>query len=254
MTMGYWQHTGLQRLDTLLGQRLLFPSLQTDMLKLLALLLMLADHANRALGLDMDGLALLGRGAFPLFGLVWCRNLARHPTLTQAGVNRLWGWAIVAQPVYTLALFADGSLLMWCQANILFAFAVAGQMLYWRQRWGKGCLPFCIALLMAWLPVSLTSYGVSGLLMLWGGWLVYQGNTVRMRLFGLAVWALMGMLMNHGFSPVMMLAAPLLAVACVAVTAPLQDGPAARQRLFGGTFFPLAYVAHLAVLAAWVQV
>ncbi len=55
-----------------------FTPLQQDVIKLLALALMVLDHANWALGLDSPTL-LLGRGAFPLFALVWGANLARRP-------------------------------------------------------------------------------------------------------------------------------------------------------------------------------
>lgn len=48
-----------------------FTPLKLDVLKFLALVLMVVDHANRALGLHEPALLLLGRGAFPLFALLW---------------------------------------------------------------------------------------------------------------------------------------------------------------------------------------
>ncbi|XJL72621.1 TraX family protein (plasmid) [Escherichia coli] len=36
---------------------------------------------------------LAGRGAFPLFALVWGLNLSRHAHIRQVAINRLWGWA-----------------------------------------------------------------------------------------------------------------------------------------------------------------
>ncbi|SUI38768.1 conjugal transfer pilus acetylation protein TraX [Serratia marcescens] len=64
-----------------------FTPLQQDVLKFLALMLMVFDHANRALGLHEPVLLLLGRGAFPLFaccggttvccgGTTWRRGLS----------------------------------------------------------------------------------------------------------------------------------------------------------------------------------
>lgn len=44
---------------------------QRDLIKTVVLLLMVADHINRILHLDLTWLFLAGRGAFPLFALVW---------------------------------------------------------------------------------------------------------------------------------------------------------------------------------------
>nr|QLG02115.1 IncF plasmid conjugative transfer pilin acetylase TraX [Klebsiella pneumoniae] len=45
---------------------------------------------------------LLGRGCFPLFGLAWGMNLARHAEIRQSQLNSLWGWALVAQVSFML--------------------------------------------------------------------------------------------------------------------------------------------------------
>ncbi|AWF50000.1 traX family protein (plasmid) [Klebsiella michiganensis] len=45
---------------------------------------------------------LLGRGCFPLFGLAWGMNLARHTQIRQSQLNSLWGWALVAQVSFML--------------------------------------------------------------------------------------------------------------------------------------------------------
>lgn len=94
---------------------------QLDVIKTVAMLLMVIDHANSILGLEHPWMMWLGRGAFPLFGLVWAYNLMRHPALRQDSLNHLWVWALFAQLGYALAGFP------WWQGNILFAFAVAGQ-------------------------------------------------------------------------------------------------------------------------------
>ncbi|PLS99280.1 type-F conjugative transfer system pilin acetylase TraX, partial [Klebsiella pneumoniae] len=90
-----------------------------------ALVLMVLDHANRILHLDQTWMFLAGRGAFPLFALVWGLNLSRHAHIQQVAINRLWGWAVIAQFAYYLADFP------WYEGNILFAFAVAAQVLTW---------------------------------------------------------------------------------------------------------------------------
>ncbi|ECR1919518.1 hypothetical protein F0M37_23420 [Salmonella enterica subsp. enterica] len=84
------------RLDTRLQRLLVWSPGQRDIIKTVALLLMVLDHANRILHLDQTWLFLAGRGAFPLFALVWGLNLSRHTHLRQSAINRLWGWAVIA--------------------------------------------------------------------------------------------------------------------------------------------------------------
>ncbi|BEM75635.1 hypothetical protein SME36J_50580 (plasmid) [Serratia marcescens] len=70
---------------------------QTDLIKTVTLILMVADHTNLLFGLDNDALRLLGRGAFPLFGLVWAMPLSARWRASRyrhaAGcsrTNRIW--------------------------------------------------------------------------------------------------------------------------------------------------------------------
>ncbi|EFM1404647.1 type-F conjugative transfer system pilin acetylase TraX, partial [Escherichia coli] len=113
------------RTDTWLQSLLVWSPGQRDIIKTVALVLMVLDHANRILHLDQTWMFLAGRGAFPLFALVWGLNLSRHAHIRQAAINRLWGWAVIAQFAYYVAGFP------WYEGNILFAFAVAAQMLTW---------------------------------------------------------------------------------------------------------------------------
>ena len=93
---------------------------QRDIIKTVALVLMVLDHANRILHLDQSWMFLVGRGAFPL--LPWCGAESVPSYAYPAGaINRLWGWAVIAQFAYYLAGFP------WYEGNILFAFAVAAQ-------------------------------------------------------------------------------------------------------------------------------
>ncbi|HCN8424453.1 TPA: type-F conjugative transfer system pilin acetylase TraX, partial [Escherichia coli] len=103
---------------------------------------------------------LAGRGAFPLFALVWGLNLSRHAHIRQPAINRLWGWGIIAQFAYYLAGFP------WYEGNILFAFAVAAQVLTWCETRSGWRTAAAILLMALWGPLSGTSYGIAGLLML----------------------------------------------------------------------------------------
>lgn len=113
------------RTDTWLQSLLVWSPGQRDIIKTVALVLMVLDHANRILHLDQTWMFLAGRGAFPLFALVWGLNLSRHAHIRQPAINRLWGWGIIAQFAYYLAGFP------WYEGNILFAFAVVAQVLTW---------------------------------------------------------------------------------------------------------------------------
>ncbi|EGH8822710.1 conjugal transfer protein, partial [Salmonella enterica] len=66
------------RVDTRLQRLLAWSPGQRDLIKTVALLLMVADHINRILHLNQEWLFLAGRGAFPLFALVWGLNLSQH--------------------------------------------------------------------------------------------------------------------------------------------------------------------------------
>ncbi len=59
------------RTDTWLQSLLVWSPGQRDIIKTVALVLMVLDHANRILHLDQSWMFLVGRGAFPLFALVW---------------------------------------------------------------------------------------------------------------------------------------------------------------------------------------
>ncbi len=67
------------------------------MIKTVALVLMVTDHTGLLLAGNNEVMRLLGRGCFPLFGLAWGMNLARHAEIRQSQLNSLWGWALVAQ-------------------------------------------------------------------------------------------------------------------------------------------------------------
>ncbi|HDV0503278.1 TPA: type-F conjugative transfer system pilin acetylase TraX, partial [Klebsiella pneumoniae] len=86
---------------------------------------MVTDHTGLLLAGNNEVMRLLGRGCFPLFGLAWGMNLARHAEIRQSQLNSLWGWALVAQVSFMLIGYP------WYTGNILFAFAVTGQVLRW---------------------------------------------------------------------------------------------------------------------------
>ncbi|EAO6613334.1 hypothetical protein FC944_18785 [Salmonella enterica] len=128
---------------------------QCDVLKLIAFAAMVLDHLNTASGLNDTLLQAVGRLAFPLFALVWGCNIVRRP-VTQAGLNRLWLMALLAQPGFWLAFRDTG--VQWWQANILFTFAVMGQAVRFMQAPCR-CTAFVSLLaLSVYIPASGASY------------------------------------------------------------------------------------------------
>ncbi|MCZ9118152.1 type-F conjugative transfer system pilin acetylase TraX, partial [Escherichia albertii] len=102
--------------------------------------------------------------------LVWGLNLSRHAHIRQPAINRLWGWAVIAQFAYYLAGFP------WYEGNILFAFAVAAQVLTWCETRSLWRSAGTMSLLAVWLPLSGTSYGIVGVLMLAASYRVYRAE------------------------------------------------------------------------------
>uniref|UniRef100_UPI0009083043 type-F conjugative transfer system pilin acetylase TraX n=1 Tax=Escherichia coli TaxID=562 RepID=UPI0009083043 len=110
------------RTDTWLQSFLVWSPGQRDIIKTVALVLMVLDHINLIFQLKQEWMFLAGRGAFPLFALVWGLNLSRHANIRQPAINRLWGWGIIAQFAYYLA------------AVILFNIVVIGLLRRARSR------------------------------------------------------------------------------------------------------------------------
>jgi len=224
--------------DCWLQRLLIWTPGQTDLIKTVALVLMVLDHISLLSGLDNEWLRLAGRGAFPLFGLVWAMNLARHPQIRQASLNRLWVWAAVAQAGWVLAgLRSDNG-------NILFAFAVSGQALLLMQQYGSKAWPLSLMMVLAWLPFSGGSFSLPGVLMLLLAYGVFM-SARRTTRTGLACCLAITLLsLNAGHS--MAFAVAGLVIPGVTITI-LSRSFRGVPRFWPPEFFPLFYCAHLAV-------
>ncbi|MDM4095995.1 type-F conjugative transfer system pilin acetylase TraX [Klebsiella oxytoca] len=211
---------------------------QADVIKTVALLLMVTDHAGLLLADNNELMRLLGRGCFPLFGLVWGMNLARHADIRQSQLNSLWGWALVAQVPFMLIGYP------WYAGNILFAFAVTGQALRWFS------LPFwrytfaAMAIVAVWIPFSCGSYGMAGVAMLTVSWLLCRAQAPRERLGCGVLWAIMVLLMNPN-DVCESLAGLAIALLTLMVCSSAGEGV---KRFWPRHFFVVFYALHLAVL------
>ena len=122
------------------------------MLKIIAIIMMTVDHANRILFMkEYDLLTVMGRFAFPLFAFMIARNglYTRNPAKY---IGLLFLFGVVSQPIYAWALNHD-----WLQPlNVLFTLGLG---LCAVRAWLAGywwLLPLIIAL--GWF----VDYGVEG--------------------------------------------------------------------------------------------
>ena len=188
---------------------------------------------------DQSWMFLVGRGAFPLFALVWGLNLSRHTHIRQEAINRLWGWAVIAQFAYYLAGFP------WYEGNILFAFAVAAQVLTWceTRTWWRSAET--MLLLAMWLPFSGTSYGIAGLLMLAVSHRLYRAEDRAERLALVACLLAVIPALNLATSDAAAVAGLVMTVLTVGL---VSCAGKSLPRFWPGDFFPVFYACHLAVL------
>ncbi len=227
------------RTDTWLQSLLVWSPGQRDIIKTVALVLMVLDHANRILHLDQTWMFLAGRGAFPLFALVWGLNLSRHAHIRQSAINRLWGWGIIAQFAYYLAGFP------WYEGNILFAFAVAAQVLTWCETRSGWRTAAAILLMALWGPLSGTSYGIAGLLMLAVSHRLYRAEDRTERLALVACLLAVIPALNLATSDAAAVAGLVMTVLTVGL---VSCAGKSLPRFWPGDFFPTFYACHLAVL------
>ncbi|HHH3840585.1 TPA: conjugal transfer pilus acetylase TraX, partial [Escherichia coli] len=227
------------RTGTWLQSLLVWSPGQRDIIKTVALVLMVLDHINLIFQLKQEWMFLVGRGAFPLFALVWGLNLSRHVHIRQSAINRRWSWAVIAQFAYYLAGFP------WYEGNILFAFAVAAQVLTWceMRTWWRSA--GTMLLLAVWLPLSGTSYGVAGLLMLAVSYRLYRAEDRTERLVLVACLLAVIPALNLATSDAAAVAGLVMTVLTVGL---VSCAGKSLPRFWPGDFFPSFYVWHLAVL------
>lgn len=230
-----------------------------DMVKVLALIAMLADHINTLFLTPPNPLLYAaGRMAFPLFTLIWAMNVQRTPARLQVRANRLWIWAVITQPVFSLA-FAHHQ--PWWALNILFVFAGVTQLLALQYRYGKKGLMAGILLLavLVW-PLAPASYGLAGVALAAGMVIATGGQKPGVQLTGIIVSGLSLCCLN-GVSHLLSLPAdtllfatlPTLVFPLMALSLSIQLCPEGCPRFMPRHFFYIAYAGHLLVLLILMQ-
>lgn len=223
-----------------LAARLTWTSGQLDVIKTVAMLLMVIDHANRIFALNYPWMMWLGRGAFPLFGVVWAYNLMRHPVLQQTSLNHLWVWALFAQLGYVMAGFS------WWEGNILFVFAVTGQAIRWGEMKSRLSISLGLLLVALWLPFAQTSYGLAGILMLASARYLFAATSSAERAACFILWCSMVLMLNIEVSLIAVMAGLMLSCATLGAVKFID---VRCPRFWPRDFFVLFYVGHLVFLS-----
>lgn len=227
------------RVNQWLQRLLVLSSGQRDIIKTVALLMMAVDHINLLFHLEQTWMFLVGRGAFPLFALMWGLNLARYEQIPQESVYRLWGWAVIAQFGYFLAGFP------WYEGNILFTFAVAAQLLKWCENRALYRSATAMLLLVIWIPLSETSYGIVGLLMLAFSYRLYRTDNLAERLILAVFLVVIIFALNLMSSDLAAIAGLVLTVLVMRLVSYVGKS---LPRFWPSDFFPIFYAFHLVVL------
>ncbi|OKW98527.1 type-F conjugative transfer system pilin acetylase TraX [Escherichia coli] len=160
-------------------------------------------------------------------------------TEAEPAINRLWGWGIIAQFAYYLAGFP------WYEGNILFAFAVAAQVLTWCETRSGWRTAAAILLMALWGPLSGTSYGIAGLLMLAVSHRLYRAEDRAERLALVACLLAVIPALNLATSDAAAVAGLVMTVLTVGL---VSCAGKSLPRFWPGDFFPVFYACHLAVL------
>lgn len=219
--------------------------LQIDVLKLIACVCMLIDHINTCLYDRASVWAwLIGRLAFPLFGLTFVLTLKAHKAMATA--KRLFIWAICTQPVYALA-FANTGFSPWWAGNILFSFAAVAYLIALSQKpsranVAKGLVVFVVASVIQ----APSSFGTAGLIFLLALYLAIREPS------GFATMGVMlGSVAFFGLNASPPEVSALLSIICLGLTAytnKVRSAPG--MRCVSGSWSLWCYGAHLALIVS----
>lgn len=218
-----------------------------DGIKVVAFFAMVIDHINTAAGFDITELQLIGRIAFPLFAFVWGVNINRHK-ISQKSLNRMWLLALLCQPSYFFAFKSVGFSLT--SLNILFSFAIAGQVL-------KAVLEPSVCnviaatgalLLMPWMD---TSYELRGLLLLLASAAVFKFWFEYGRKILVALWISLAIFLNLPSGLIFSLTGGVMATIVLYVLCnQLQHS---FTRFMPGGFFIIGYSMHLFLIGIYIN-
>ncbi|EPY9616915.1 conjugal transfer protein TraX, partial [Enterobacter cloacae subsp. cloacae] len=175
------------------------------------------------------------------------------PERLQKRANRLWIWAVITQPVFSLAFQNQQP---WWALNILFVFAGVTQLLALQYRHGrKGMLAgYLLLALMIW-PLQPASYGLAGITLAISMATVSGSDTPGVQRLA-AITAVLSLICLNGLSHLLDMPAetlllatlPTLAFPLAVVSFCRQICPEGRRRFMPRNFFYYAYAGHLGII------
>lgn len=205
---------------------------QSDWLKIIAILLMIIDHIGVVFFPEQSVWRIIGRLAFPLFayqlavGFQYTRDRQKQLTF-------LMFFALVSQIPYMLAL---GVSLENLSLNVFFTFVLSyGFMMLWAM---KKRVTFAIALALLFLMLPAVDYGIYGILLPVGFYLLRNHPPLQVILLVMAtmIKACIG-------SPLQVFA--IFAIMLILIMSLLKLPPVKLSKWFFYVFYP----AHLTILA-----
>ncbi|MCQ9372848.1 conjugal transfer protein TraX [Methyloversatilis sp. XJ19-13] len=218
--------------------------LQIDVLKAIACACMLVDHINTCLFDRASVLAyLVGRLAFPLFGLAFALTLNPDKALQTARRLAIAGAAI--QPIYAIA-FADTGFSPWWAGNILFSFAAVAYLVELVKSPTTSSIIQALAVVMlASIVQAPSSFGLAGII-----WLFALHRFLNPQADSTVAWPAAALVAFFMLNPGMPIANALIAATIAAIIAASQfarsGAPTRTTRVPWSLWF---YVGHLALMA-----
>lgn len=128
-------------------------SSQQELLKWVAIVLMVADHVGFFLE-QYAWLRYAGRVVYPLFAFLVAYNYLYNTRNKERYLKRLFFWALISQPIYMLVMGDN--------LNILFTILFGALAVYVAENQK----PYAILLCVLLVPIAfVTSYGVAGVML-----------------------------------------------------------------------------------------
>ncbi|MCQ9378322.1 conjugal transfer protein TraX [Methyloversatilis sp. XJ19-49] len=214
--------------------------LQIDVLKAIACACMLGDHINTCLFDRASVLAyLVGRLAFPLFGLAFALTL--NPVKALQTARRLAIAGALTQPIYALA-FQNTGFSPWWAGNILFSFAAVAYLVEQAKNPTPAAIASSLTVIAAVALIqSPSSFGLAGI-----AWLYALHRFLNPKPDSTAAWPAAALVAFFMLNPGMPIANALIAAAIAAIIAASQYARSSAPRRTTRAPWSLAfYAGHL---------
>lgn len=142
-----------------------YSSQEIETLKWIAIISMVIDHIGFIMLGDNEVWRSIGRIAFPLFGFTMVHNFLFFTRDKKKYINRLWLFAVISQPAYTLTIKDD--------LNVFFILALSLSSIWLIQSIAKEerrerdkYIAYMVITILGTLMSLSTSYGIIGFLFL----------------------------------------------------------------------------------------